>query len=86
MTFISLFILSLSLSLSLCLTDMPQSSSSKVVEKAKVTFEYDADNADELTIRVGEIVEIVNKNTDNDGWWEVRWTGAVEYVHRTEVV
>ena len=86
MTFISLFILSLSLSLSLCLTDMPQSSSSKVVEKAKVTFEYDADNADELTIRVGEIVEIVNKNTDNDGWWEVSWTGAVEYVHRTEVV
>ena len=66
---------------------MPQSSSSsKVVEKAKVTFEYDADNPDELTIRVGEIVEIVNKNTENDGWWEVslseRWIDSgVEYVH-----
>ena len=36
-----------------------------------MTFDYEADNEDELTIRVGEIVEIVNKNTDNDGWWEV---------------
>ena len=52
---------------------MSQSSSSKSVEKAKVTFEYEADNPDELTIKVGEIVEIVNKNTDNDGWWEVSW-------------
>ena len=37
-----------------------------------MTFDYEADNEDEITIRVGEIVEIVNKNTDNDGWWEVR--------------
>lgn len=51
---------------------MSQSSPSRSIEKAKVIFEYDADNPDELTIRVGEIVEIVNKNTDNDGWWEVR--------------
>ena len=52
-----------------------------------MTFEYDADNADELTIRVGEIVEIVNKNTDSDGWWEVRWTDTgIEYVHITKVV
>ena len=76
MTFIALFVLShthpLSLSPSLLsLTDMPQSSSSKSVEKAKVTFEYEADNPDELTIKVGEIVEVVNKSTDNDGWWEV---------------
>ena len=53
------------------------SSSSKPVEKAKVTFEYEADNPDELTIKVGEIVEIVNKNTDNDGWWEVSWDDRV---------
>ena len=47
------------------------SSSSKSIEKAKVTFEYEADNEDELTIKVGDMVEIVNKDTDNDGWWEV---------------
>ena len=56
---------------------MSQSSSSKAVEKARVTFEYEADNPDELTIKVGEIVEIVNKNTDNDGWWEVSWDDRV---------
>ena len=44
---------------------------SKPVEKARVTFDYEADNEDELTIKVGEIVEIVNRNTENDGWWEV---------------
>lgn len=44
----------------------------KPVEQAKVTYEYEADNDDELTIRVGDIVEIINKNVDQqDGWWEV---------------
>ena len=43
-----------------------------MVKKAKVLFEYEADSRDELTIRVGDEVEIVNKNTDIEGWWEVR--------------
>ena len=43
----------------------------KSVEQAKVTFDYDADNEDELTIRVGEVVDIVSKDVDQDGWWEV---------------
>lgn len=44
------------------------------VELAKVTFDYEADNEDELTIRVGEIVEIINKDEmdQQEGWWEVR--------------
>ena len=42
-------------------------------EQAKVTFDYEADNEDELTIRVGEIVEIISKDVDQqEGWWEVR--------------
>ena len=37
-----------------------------------MTYEYEADNEDELTIRVGDVVEIVNKDVDGqDGWWEV---------------
>lgn len=45
----------------------------KPVEQAKVTFDYDADNDDELTIRVGDVVEILNKDVDQqEGWWEVR--------------
>ena len=43
----------------------------KVVEQAKVIFDYEADNEDELTIKVGQLVDIVSKDTDQDGWWEV---------------
>ena len=42
-----------------------------VVEQAKVVFDYDADNDDELTIKVGEVVDIISKDVDQDGWWEV---------------
>ena len=42
------------------------------MEQAKVTFDYDADNDDELTIKVGEVVDIINKDVDQqEGWWEV---------------
>ncbi|EDQ84361.1 uncharacterized protein MONBRDRAFT_34742 [Monosiga brevicollis MX1] len=34
----------------------------------KCTFEYDAANDDELTLAVGDVVEIVNQ--DDEGWWE----------------
>lgn len=38
-----------------------------------MTFEYEADNDDELTIRVGDVVEIITKDVDQqEGWWEVR--------------
>ncbi len=36
-----------------------------------MTFDYDADNSDELTIRVGETVDIISKDNEQDGWWEV---------------
>ena len=37
-----------------------------------MTFDYDADNDDELTIRVGDVVDIINKDlNDQEGWWEV---------------
>ena len=39
---------------------------------AKVTFDYDADNSDELTIKIGETVDIIDKQPDGqEGWWEV---------------
>ena len=41
-------------------------------ERAKVTFDYPADNEDELTIKVGEFVEVIKKEIpDQEGWWEV---------------
>lgn len=54
----------------------------KLVERAKVTFDYEADDKDELTIKVGDVVDIVSKDEDQEGWWEVgvwvgRWEGLM---------
>ena len=46
----------------------------KQVEKAKVLFEYVAEESDELSIKVGDIVEVLKKDTQ-EGWWEVRREG-----------
>ena len=38
-----------------------------VGKKAKVIFPYDAQKEDELTLKVGDIVDILG--TREDGWW-----------------
>ena len=42
------------------------------MEKAEVIANYDAINPNELTVRVGESVEIIDKEMDSNGWWKVR--------------
>ncbi len=42
------------------------------VERAKVVFVYNADNEDELTVNTGDVVEIINKDIGQDGWWMVQ--------------
>ena len=42
------------------------------VEKAEVITDYDAKNSDELTVQVGETVELIDQEKDSDGWWKVR--------------
>ena len=44
----------------------------KQVDRAEVLFDYTAEQADELSIRVGEILEVVSKEVE-EGWWEVGW-------------
>ena len=45
----------------------------KQVERARVLFDYTAQQSDELTIKVGEVLEVVSKELDGqEGWWEVR--------------
>ncbi len=51
-----------------------QSASEKHVEKARVLFEYVAEEADELSVKDGDIVEVVTKDAQ-EGWWEVREGG-----------
>ncbi|XP_019647811.1 PREDICTED: SH3 domain-containing kinase-binding protein 1-like isoform X3 [Branchiostoma belcheri] len=43
---------------------------SKPVEKAKVLFDYTAENEDELSLKVGEVIIIRSKESVDSGWWE----------------
>ncbi|XP_013910156.1 PREDICTED: SH3 domain-containing kinase-binding protein 1 isoform X1 [Thamnophis sirtalis] len=45
-------------------------SRTKMKEYCKVIFPYEAQNEDELTIKEGDIVTLVNKDCIDAGWWE----------------
>ncbi|XP_066455935.1 SH3 domain-containing kinase-binding protein 1 isoform X2 [Eleutherodactylus coqui] len=49
---------------------MESENKSKTKEYCKVLFPYEALNEDELTIREGDIVLVVNKDCVDVGWWE----------------
>ncbi|KAK5853322.1 hypothetical protein PBY51_007118 [Eleginops maclovinus] len=42
---------------------------SKVKEYCKVTFAFEATNEDELTIKEGDVLHILSKDTGEPGWW-----------------
>ena len=44
-------------------------------KKAKCTYDYDAENDDELSMKVGDII-IIHKMED-EGWWEGELKGMV---------
>ena len=35
--------------------------------------EYNAIDSDEVSVHVGEEVEIVSQTTEDEGWWKVRY-------------
>lgn len=39
-----------------------------LIEWAKVTFDYEPENPDELKLTVGDILIVINK--EEEGWWE----------------
>lgn len=36
----------------------------------KVAFDYHADNGDELTLAVGDVIKVIKKESADEGWWE----------------
>ncbi|XP_041096598.1 SH3 domain-containing protein 21 isoform X3 [Polyodon spathula] len=44
-------------------------------ERCKVMFDYTATAEDELDLKKGDIVVIINKDTDDEGWWEGELNG-----------
>uniref|UniRef100_A0A3B5M133 Osteoclast-stimulating factor 1 n=1 Tax=Xiphophorus couchianus TaxID=32473 RepID=A0A3B5M133_9TELE len=45
------------------------------VEHCQVMFDYKATAADELELKKGDVVAILNKETEDDGWWEGELNG-----------
>jgi len=48
-------------------------SSSSSARRAKVTFDYTANDADELSLRVGDIVVVISE--ESEGWWKAELNG-----------
>ncbi|XP_015680741.1 SH3 domain-containing kinase-binding protein 1 [Protobothrops mucrosquamatus] len=56
-------------------TKIELDSRTKMKEYCKVIFPYEAQNEDELTIKEGDIVTLVNKDCIDAGWWEGELNG-----------
>ncbi len=48
-----------------------------VKEKCEVLFAYAAENEDELTLDVGDVVTILNKDLEDPGWWRGELRGKI---------
>lgn len=47
-------------------------------ERAKVIFDYEPENPDELKLTVGEVITVITKDIpDTEGWWEGELNGKV---------
>ncbi|XP_069079957.1 SH3 domain-containing protein 21 isoform X2 [Pleurodeles waltl] len=44
-------------------------------EFCKVMFDYLASNNDELSLKTGDIILVLRKETEDDGWWEGEFNG-----------
>ena len=42
---------------------------------AKVTFDYDAENDDELTLKEGDVVKVLDQ--EEEGWWKGELNGSI---------
>ncbi|XP_053397839.1 CD2-associated protein-like isoform X6 [Mercenaria mercenaria] len=49
----------------------------KAMEKAIVRYSYAAENEDELTLNEGEIINILDKELEDSGWWKGELSGRV---------
>lgn len=48
-----------------------------VREQAKVLFAYEAQNEDELSIKEGDVINIISKEIEDQGWWRGELNGKL---------
>ncbi|KAM8869174.1 SH3 domain-containing protein 21 isoform 2-T2 [Spinachia spinachia] len=53
-----------------------RSKTKNVVECCQVMFDYKAKTDDELTLKKGDLVVVLRKETDDEGWWEGELNGC----------
>ncbi|XP_046848947.1 CD2-associated protein-like isoform X1 [Xenia sp. Carnegie-2017] len=54
---------------------LPTNPMSDKSSRAKVTFDYDAENDDELTLKEGDIVKVLDQ--EEEGWWKGELKGKI---------
>ena len=47
------------------------------VLKAKVVYEYKAENPDELYLNVGDVIVVLDQNLEDMGWWKGDLNGKI---------
>lgn len=58
-------------------TPPSQSSKKTTPIKARVLFDYKKAADDELSLAVGDIVTVLEKHLEDDGWWKGELNGRV---------
>lgn len=52
-------------------------STQQVREQARVIYAYDPSNDDELAMQVGDIIDIIDKDIEDAGWWKGELRGKI---------
>ncbi len=47
------------------------------MSKARVVFNYKPTQSDELQLQIGEIINVLDKNLDDEGWWKGEINGRI---------
>uniref|UniRef100_A0A6G1SEY3 CD2-associated protein n=2 Tax=Aceria tosichella TaxID=561515 RepID=A0A6G1SEY3_9ACAR len=48
-----------------------------VIERVRVLYAYTPSNSDELAMEVGDIIEVLDKNIEDQGWWRGELKGKI---------
>lgn len=55
----------------------PLPATKQVRERARVVYEYEPLNDDELAMKVGDIIEVIDKDIEDAGWWKGELRGKI---------
>jgi len=48
-----------------------------VLDRARVVYSYMAENPDELSLQVGDVISVVEKKLEDVGWWKGELRGKI---------